>query len=116
MEYRPTDFGQKVQYFALDVISSAAYEFPFGFLATDSDVYQYVETSEKVVPAATVVTVYPWLNHILTSSFMKSLCLLRRIQLALERLLGLFLFLTHLGIVERNPEHPYALRRHNSCD
>jgi hypothetical protein len=72
-EYKPVDFGRKAQYFTLDVITTVAYGFPFGFLETDSDVYQYIETSEKVVPAAMVVTVFPWLNHILTSSFMERL-------------------------------------------
>ena len=72
-EYRPVDFGRKAQFFTLDVISTLAYGFPFGFLATDTDVYQYIETCEKMVPATMMLTVYPWINRILTSYFMKSL-------------------------------------------
>ncbi|KAH9212789.1 pisatin demethylase [Leptodontidium sp. 2 PMI_412] len=72
-EYRPMDFGRKAQYFTLDVISHVAYGKPFGFLDTDTDLYQYIATSEKAVPAAMMVTIFPWLNYVLTSSFMKSL-------------------------------------------
>lgn len=72
-EYRPLDFGRRAQYFTLDVISTVAYGSPFGFLSTDTDVYQYIETSEKVIPAAMMVTVLPWLNGLLKSPLMKSL-------------------------------------------
>lgn len=72
-EYKPMDFGRKAQFFTLDVISYVAYGMPFGFLATDTDVYQYIEMSEQAVPAAMMVTIFPWLNHVLTSSFMKRL-------------------------------------------
>jgi hypothetical protein len=72
-EYRPIDFGLRAQFFTVDVISTVAYGSPFGFLSTDTDVYQYIETSVKVIPIVMMVTVFPWLNHILASSFMKSL-------------------------------------------
>jgi hypothetical protein len=114
-EYRPIDFGRKAQYFTLDVISTVAYGFTFGFLATDTDVYQYIETSEKVVPAAMVVTVYPWLNHILTSSFMKSLLPSATDPIGFGKIIGFVPLLIRLGTVKRNPEHSYALRRHNGC-
>jgi hypothetical protein len=114
-EYRPIDFGRKAQYFTLDVISSVAYGFPFGFLATDSDVYQYIETSEKVVPAAMVVTVYPWLNHILTSSFMKSLLPSATDPIGFGKILGFVPLFTRLGMVKRIPEYSYGLRYYNGC-
>lgn len=82
------DFGQKAQFFTLDVISSVAYGFPFGFPDTDTDVYQYIELSEKVVPAAMVVTVYPWLNNILTSSLMKSVLPSATDQIGFGKILG----------------------------
>jgi hypothetical protein len=67
------DFGRRVQYFTLDALSTMAYGAPLGYLATDTDVYQYIETSEKVISAAMIVTVFPWLNRVLTSPIMKSL-------------------------------------------
>lgn len=72
-EYRPIDFGRRAQYFTLDVLSTVAYGAPFGFLETDTDVYQYIELSEQVIPAAMMVTVFPWLNKILTLSLMKGI-------------------------------------------
>jgi hypothetical protein len=100
-EYRPIDFGQKAQFFTLDVISAVAYGFPFGFLATDTDVYHYIEMSEKVVPAGMVVTVYPWINHILTSSFMKSLLPSATDPIGFGKILGFVLLFIHLGMVKR---------------
>jgi hypothetical protein len=114
-EYRPIDFGRKAQYFTLDVITAVAYGLPFGFLATDTDVYQYIETSEKVVPAAMMVTVFPWLNHVLTSSFMKSLLPSATDPIGFGKIIGFVPLHIRLGMVKRNPEHSYALRRHNVC-
>lgn len=104
-EYRPIDFGRRAQYFTLDVISTVAYGFPFGFLATDTDVYQYIETSEKAVLAAMVVTVYPWLNHILTSSFMKSILPSATDPIGFGKIIGFVPLLIRLWMVKRNPEH-----------
>ncbi|KAL7816072.1 cytochrome P450 [Trichoderma aethiopicum] len=46
----PVDLGRKVQYFTLDVISDLAYGAPFGFVETDTDVYEYIQTTEKNLP------------------------------------------------------------------
>jgi hypothetical protein len=64
-EYRPIDFGRKAQYFTLDVISSVAYGKPFGYLASDSDVYDYIQTTEKILPAIGIMTTFPWINWVL---------------------------------------------------
>ncbi len=72
-EYKPLDFGRRAQYFTLDVISDVAYGKPFGFLATDTDVHEYIKTAEQVIPAAMMVTVFPWLNRLLKSPLMKGL-------------------------------------------
>ena len=100
-EYRPMDFGQKAQFFTLDVISIVAYGFPFGFLSTDTDVYHYIETSEKAVVAAMVVTVYPWINHILTSSFMKRLLPSATDPIGFGKILGFVSFIIHTRVVKK---------------
>lgn len=61
-EHRPMDFGRKAQYFKLDVISSVAYGDAFGYLASDSDVHDYIKSTEETFKAAMMVTVLPWLN------------------------------------------------------
>lgn len=38
-EFKPFDFGRKIQYFSLDVISGIAFGEAFGELATDQDVH-----------------------------------------------------------------------------
>jgi cytochrome P450 len=48
--YKPVDFARIAQYFALDVISDIAFGQPFGFLESDSDVYDYIKTQEALLP------------------------------------------------------------------
>jgi hypothetical protein len=70
--YKPLDFGRKAQYFTLDVISHIAYGKAFGYLTTDSDVYDYIKEVEGTLPAAMMVTVFPWINWILQMRIVKS--------------------------------------------
>jgi cytochrome P450 len=88
-EYRPIDFGRRAQYFTLDVLSTVAYGTPFGFLETDTDVFQYIETSEKVIPAVMMVTVLPWLNRLLASSFMKSILPSEKDPIGFGKIIGI---------------------------
>ncbi len=71
-ENKPLDFGRKAQYFTLDVISDVAYREPFGFMETDSDLYDYTKIVESVFVAAAMVTIFPWINWILNLSIMKA--------------------------------------------
>lgn len=66
------DLGRKVQYFTLDVISEIAFSQPFGFLETDSDVYRYIETTERTLPMVMVTTVIPVFVKMLASRFLRS--------------------------------------------
>lgn len=56
---KPFDFARKAQYLTTDVISHLAYGAPFGFLTTDSDVYQYLENMEAFLPVASFSTAFP---------------------------------------------------------
>lgn len=69
---QPFDLGLKAQYFTLDVISHIAFGKPFGFIETDSDVYDYIKTTEETVPMAMVTTVLPWLAKLLRSPIFKA--------------------------------------------
>lgn len=71
-ENKPMDFGRKAQYFTLDIISDLSYREPFGFLATDSNLYDYIDTTEKVFTAALMVTIFPWLNWLLRPPLLKA--------------------------------------------
>ncbi|KND92746.1 Pisatin demethylase [Tolypocladium ophioglossoides CBS 100239] len=68
---RPFDFGRKAQYFTLDVISDLAFGEPFGDMATDSDVHEYISTIETAAPTYIVATVLPWLIAVLSSPLFK---------------------------------------------
>jgi hypothetical protein len=71
-ENEPLDFGWKVQYFTLDVVSDAVYREAFGFLATDLDLYDYMKIVESIFVAAAMVTIFPALNWVLSLSIMRA--------------------------------------------
>ncbi|KAK1543408.1 hypothetical protein CPAR01_04041 [Colletotrichum paranaense] len=54
---KPFDFGRKAHFFTLDVISDLAFGEPFGFVASDSDMYEYIKTTEENLPVFMGMTV-----------------------------------------------------------
>lgn len=62
---KPFDFGRKAQFFTMDVISHLAFGDAFGFLAADTDLYDYCKTFEEQMPKVIFTTIYPWLVTIL---------------------------------------------------
>ncbi|KAF4485804.1 Cytochrome P450 monooxygenase lolP1 [Colletotrichum fructicola Nara gc5] len=63
---KPFDFGLKAQYFTLDVISDIAFGKPFGDLASNSDVHEYIHTTERKMPSIVVAAVIPSLLTVLS--------------------------------------------------
>jgi len=82
------DFARKAQFFTLDVISDAAYREPLGFLATDSDLYDYLKIVEGVFVAATMLTVFPIINWILCFRIFKSVLPSDRNPLGIGKITG----------------------------
>ncbi|KAK4069810.1 transcriptional regulator family: Fungal Specific TF [Purpureocillium lilacinum] len=66
---QPFDLARKEQYLTLDVISDLAFGEPFGDVATDSDVHEYISTMETNMPNIIVTTAMPWLMVVLSSHF-----------------------------------------------
>ncbi len=64
---QPFDFGRKAQYFTLDVISDLAFGKPFGDIATDSDVHEYISTMEVNMPNIILTSTLPWMLGLLAS-------------------------------------------------
>jgi hypothetical protein len=92
-ENKPLDFGRKAQYFTLDVISDVAYREPFGFMETDSDLYDYTKIVESVFVAAAMVTIFPWINWLLNLSIMKAILPSDEDTLGIGRIQGYAIFL-----------------------
>ncbi|EOO00516.1 putative cytochrome p450 protein [Phaeoacremonium minimum UCRPA7] len=86
---KPFDLGRKAQFFTLDVISTVAYGQPFGFLETDTDVYEYIKTTEENVPTIIVTTVLPWLMELLKSPLLKSLLPSEKDRLGLGKIMAI---------------------------
>jgi hypothetical protein len=69
---KPFDFGRKAQFLTLDVISDLAFGRPFGDVASDSDVYEYIRTIEDNLPTIIISAVLPWLLAVLSSPVFRS--------------------------------------------
>lgn len=51
---KPFDLGKKVQYFALDVISTIGFGSPFGDLKADADINDYIKSGEEGLSAISI--------------------------------------------------------------
>ncbi|KAF9882020.1 benzoate 4-monooxygenase cytochrome p450 [Colletotrichum karsti] len=70
---QPFDFGRKVQFFTLDVISDLAYGEPLGFMSNDKDMYDYLKSTEAALPVFMTLGVVPWVMKIFASPIFRSL-------------------------------------------
>jgi hypothetical protein len=87
-EHKPLDFGRKAQYFTLDVMTSLAYGKAFGYLTTNSDVFDYIKKVEETLPAAMMVTVLPWINWVLQTRLVKSFLPSEKDPIGFGKLIG----------------------------
>jgi cytochrome P450 len=69
--YRVVDLAEKIQYFALDLISSLAFGKPFGYMESDQDKFRYIETSGKTVHILVSTTLIPGVISMLQSPYLK---------------------------------------------
>jgi len=85
----PFDMGKKVQFFTMDAISDISFGEPIGFLASDSDKYEYCEAFETQMPTLIVTTIFPVLVKIMQWPLVKKLGPSDRDPLGFGKLLGL---------------------------
>ncbi|KAM7213653.1 Cytochrome P450 [Rhypophila decipiens] len=62
---RAMDFGVRSMMFTLDVATSVTFGKAWGFLESDSDVNEYLSTSEKMLPSFGVLGSLPWLVYVM---------------------------------------------------
>ncbi|KAF5520379.1 Cytochrome P450 monooxygenase lolP1 [Colletotrichum aenigma] len=67
VNFRPVDLCRKIQYLTLDIITSLAFGYHFGYLEQDADVHQYIQTTEESMPVMMTLTVFPQLAKLLQS-------------------------------------------------
>ncbi|EFQ32837.1 cytochrome P450 [Colletotrichum graminicola M1.001] len=66
-DVKPMDMGKVAQYFTLDTITKLAYGKEFGYLATDSDVHDYISTTEATIPYLQLCSEVPFIQDIVFS-------------------------------------------------
>ncbi|CAI0642619.1 unnamed protein product [Colletotrichum noveboracense] len=67
VNFRPVDLCRKIQYLTLDIITSLAFGYHFGYLEQDADVHRYIQTTEESMPVMMTLTVFPQLAKLLQS-------------------------------------------------
>lgn len=70
-ETRAFDLAKKVQYFTMDTICDISFGKPLGFLANDADMYDYLKTVAEGFPFLIVLSLFPWLMHIMSLDAVK---------------------------------------------
>lgn len=68
---RIIDMAQKVQYFALDTISSLAFDKPFGFMEHDQDKFRYIETTGNTVYILVATALIPGVISLIQSPYLQ---------------------------------------------
>ncbi|KAK1654392.1 cytochrome P450 [Colletotrichum phormii] len=86
---RPFDFGRKAQFFTLDVISDLAFGEPFGFVGSDSDMYEYIKTTEDNLPVFMAMTVLPWVIRLFRYPFLRSMLPTEKDPLGFGKVMGI---------------------------
>ncbi|KAI9767075.1 MAG: hypothetical protein M1839_004632 [Geoglossum umbratile] len=71
--FRPVDFARIVQYLALDVISDMAFGEPFGFIAKDGDVHDYIKMQRLLLPVFEWFSTLPSLNRLIRVGWVSKL-------------------------------------------
>ncbi|KAM3455906.1 hypothetical protein MY3296_002025 [Beauveria thailandica] len=68
---RNIDMAQKIQYFALDTISSLAFDDPFGFMEGDEDKFRYIETTANTVYILVATALIPGVISLIQSPYLQ---------------------------------------------
>lgn len=85
---RPFDFARKALYFTTDAVAHLAFGAPFGFLESDSDVYDLIKINEAHMSLAATLAAFPGLVRLFYLPFVKRLLPTPDDEVGLGRLMG----------------------------
>ncbi|KAH6838567.1 cytochrome P450 [Chaetomium sp. MPI-CAGE-AT-0009] len=104
--FKPVDLARKVQYFTLDVISALAFGKELGYLAADTDLYNYIATTESTLPAMLAIGFVPWFLGVIQSPRLKFL------MPDIDKIVGIGTVIktAHKVVAERYGEKPVVKR------
>ncbi|KAL9111747.1 MAG: hypothetical protein Q9227_003806 [Pyrenula ochraceoflavens] len=74
-KYKPFDFGRITNYFTLDVITGLAYSHPFGWLANDKDLYEYIKSVGTNMPIMNFLGLLPWFVKVMKQNWYQRIAL-----------------------------------------
>ena len=87
-ETRPVDLAEKMQFFSMDTISDISFGQPLGFLANDTDMYDYLKTSAAGFPFLIVLSLFPWLMHLMSTDPVKKYLPSAKDSFGMGRIMG----------------------------
>ncbi len=97
--FRPVDTARLAHYLAIDVLSDITFREPFGFLAQDGDVHDYIKTQTALLPVFEWFSTLPSLNRLIRVGWISSLVLPTPNDMTgLRRLMGVSAFLSYTEI------------------
>jgi hypothetical protein len=73
--FRPVDFARVAQYLSIDVISDIAFGEPFGFIAQDGDVHDYIKMQRALLPVFEWFSTLPSLNRLIRIGWISRLAM-----------------------------------------
>ncbi|KAG4432139.1 hypothetical protein IFR05_012376 [Cadophora sp. M221] len=71
--FKPIDMARRVTFFTMDVITDIAFGQPFGCLTSDTDMYEYIELTEEMLPMMAVVSNIPLFRKLFMTSWVSKL-------------------------------------------
>ncbi|PVH84007.1 cytochrome P450 [Cadophora sp. DSE1049] len=71
--FKPIDMARRVSFFTLDVITDIAFGQPFGNLKNDTDMYEYIELTEEMLPMMAIISNVPLFRTMFTTGWVSKL-------------------------------------------
>lgn len=87
-ETKSFDLAEKMQFFSMDTISDISFGKPLGFLANDTDMYDYLKTSAAGFPFLIVLSLFAWLMHFLSLGAVKKYLPSAKDSFGMGRIMG----------------------------
>jgi len=72
-EFKPMDLARKAQFFTLDVITKIAFGEAFGDLVNDTDMYQYIKSTEEMLEVIIMAGTMPLMKSMFTVEWIGNL-------------------------------------------
>ncbi|KAE9368277.1 cytochrome P450 monooxygenase [Stipitochalara longipes BDJ] len=104
--FKPVDMARKIGFFTMDVITDLAFGKPFGNLKNDKDMYDYIQSTEAMIPIVLKMTAIPLLRSLFQTEWIsKAMFPSDKSEVGVGRLLGIARKLVSERYANKNIDH-----------